>query len=62
MKAKTLTNEYNSVPLAFIQTPNYVGGYRLGGELGFQINFTRKPNWFHRTMMKLCFGCEWVNL
>jgi hypothetical protein len=45
-----------------IKTPNYVGGYRLGGELGFQVNFTYKPNWFRRTMMKLCFGWEWVNL
>jgi hypothetical protein len=45
-----------------IKTPNYVGGYRLGGEFGFQVNLTYKPNWFHRTMMRLCFGWEWVNL
>ena len=46
-----------------IKTPKYVGGYRLGGKNGIQFNFTHhKPNWFHRTMMKLCFGWEWVNL
>jgi hypothetical protein len=45
-----------------MKTPTYVGGYRLGGELGLQVNFNYKPNWFRRTMMKLCFGWEWVNL
>ena len=44
------------------KTPNYVGGYRLSnGTYHTQINFTHKPNWFHRTMMRLCFGWEWVN-
>ena len=46
-----------------INTPNYVGGYRLGNDTYHtQFNFTHKPNWFHRTMMRLCFGWEWVNL
>jgi hypothetical protein len=45
-----------------IKTPNYVGGYRLGGEYSVQFNLTYKPNWFHRNMMKLCFGWEWVNI
>ena len=46
-----------------IKTPTYVGGYRLGNDTYHtQINFTYKPNWFHRTMMRLCFGWEWVNL
>ena len=45
------------------KTPTYAGGYRLGnGPYHTQINFTHKPNWFHRTMMRLCFGWEWVNL
>ena len=61
MKKETLTNEYGFAPFATIQTPTFVGGYRLGGELGFQINFTYKPNWFHRTMMKLCLGWEWID-
>jgi hypothetical protein len=62
MKEETLTT--SNIVLdgcGTIKIPNYVGGYRLGGELGFQVNFTYKPNWFHRTMMKLCFGWEWVN-
>ena len=43
--------------------PNYVGGYRLGKEIHhMQFNLTYKPNWFHRTMVKLCLGWEWVNL
>ena len=46
-----------------IKTPNYVGGYRLGNDTYHtQINFTHKPNWFHRTMMRLCFGWKWHNL
>ena len=63
MKEETLTtNNIVFDGYTTIKTPNYVGGYRLGGEHGFQINFTYKPNWFHRTMMRLCFGWEWVNL
>jgi hypothetical protein len=41
---KYIANNYNYVPMATIQTPNYVGGYRLGGEYGVQFNFTVKPN------------------
>jgi hypothetical protein len=41
--------------------PNYVGGYRLGGEFGLRINLQKKPNWLHRTMMKLCLGWEWID-
>ena len=53
MKTETLTT---------INTPNYVGGYRLGTDHYFQLNLTYKPNWFHRTMMRLCFGYKWINL
>ncbi len=51
----TTTNNFYLPNVESIKTPNYVGGYRLGGESGLQINFTYKPNWFHRTMMRLCF-------
>jgi hypothetical protein len=61
MKAKTLANDYSHVSLATIQTPTYVGGYRLGGVYGVTFNFTFKPNWFHRTMMRLCLGWEWID-
>jgi len=39
----------------------YVGGYRIGGPTGLQINFHRKPIWLHRVMMKLCLGWEWID-
>jgi hypothetical protein len=44
-----------------ITPPSYIGGYRLGGNNGLQINLTTKPNWFHRKMMKLCLGWEWID-
>ena len=39
----------------------YVGGYRIGGPTGLQINFHRKPIWLHRVMMKWCLGWEWID-
>ena len=58
----TSPTENLHVDYTAFKTPNYVGGYRLGnGTYYTQINFTHKPNWFHRTMMRLCFGFEWVN-
>jgi len=61
MKKETSANVYNYAPMATIQTPTIVGGYRFGGEYGVKFNFTFKPNWFHRTMMKLCLGWEWID-
>lgn len=61
MKTET-TSTFSFVPEDYYVKNSYVGGYRLGGEFGLQINFTHKPNWFHRTMMKLCLGWEWVTL
>ena len=53
----------DSIKAESINVPTYVGGYRLGNDTYHtQFNFTHKPNWFHRTMMRLCFGWEWVNL
>ena len=63
MKEETLTT--NNIVLddyATFKTPNYVGGYRLGTDHYFQFNLTYKPNWFHSTMMRLCFGYKWINL
>jgi hypothetical protein len=67
MKEETTTDNISSDDYIFssdyvVKTPNYVGGYRLGAEYSVQVNLTYKPNWFHRNMMKLCFGWEWVNL
>ena len=45
-----------------IKTPTSVGGYKVGSSDSYiQFNLSHKPNWFHRTMVKLCFGWEWVN-
>ena len=44
-----------------IMLPKHAGGYQLGGEFGLRIMFRKKPNWFHRTMMALCLGWEWID-
>ena len=40
--------------------PKYVGRYCLGDK-ALCIAFVKKPNWFHRTMMKVCLGWKWEN-
>ena len=40
---------------------NHVGYYCLGGKMGFCIAFEKKPNLFHRIMMKVCLGWEWID-
>ena len=40
--------------------PKYVGYYYLGHK-ALCIAFVKKPNWFHRTMMKVCLGWKWEN-
>ena len=45
--------------LHVVTVPNHIGYYCLGGNIGFCIAFAKKPNWFHRTMMKVCLGWEW---
>jgi len=47
-------------PINF-KTPNYVGCYCIGGNIGLKIYFVSKPKWLHRKMMKLCLGWEWIN-
>ena len=42
-----------------ITVNNHVGYYCLGGKMGFCVAFEKKPNWFHRTMMKVCLGWKW---
>jgi hypothetical protein len=49
----------NNTSMRIFTIPNYVGAYCLGGKNGFCISFEKKPNWFHRTMMKVCLGWEW---
>jgi hypothetical protein len=46
---------------AFVDIPPKVGYYRIGGNYGLSIAFTKKPIWFHRKMMALCLGWEWID-
>jgi hypothetical protein len=46
-------------PYSFYVPPKYSGFYRIGGNYGLSISIVKKPNWFHRKMMALCFGWEW---
>lgn len=40
--------------------PPSVGAYWLGGyRIGFAFHLSRRPAWFHRTMMRWGFGWEW---
>jgi hypothetical protein len=54
---KEETGHINFKPINF----NYVGCYCLGGDVGLKIYFKTKPKWFHRKMMKLCLGWEWLD-
>lgn len=56
-----LENNFNGITTSY-SFPKYVGGYRMGDPpFTVQFNFTKKPNWFHRKMMNLCLGWEWVD-
>lgn len=46
---------------SFYVAPKYSGHYRIGGNQGLCISIVKKPSWFHRTMMKLCLGWEWLD-
>jgi hypothetical protein len=59
----------NTIQLASVKAqanPPYVGKYCIGGYGGGYggvcISFTKKPNFFHRTMMKVCLGWEWTDI
>jgi hypothetical protein len=45
----------------FTLLPKYSGSYRIGGNYGLCISIVKKPNWFHRKMMALCLGWEWLD-
>jgi hypothetical protein len=55
----------NTIPLVSVKAQEhlpYVGKYCIGGYGGVCISFTKKPNFFHRTMMKVCLGWEWTDI
>lgn len=51
----TMNNDYELFTL-----PQYVGSYRVAGNLKFMV--VEKPSWFHRQMMRLCFGWVWEGM
>jgi len=44
-----------------VTPPQYVGMYCLGNKQ-LCISLITKPNWFHRTMMKVCLGWKWIDI
>jgi hypothetical protein len=64
MKKKTEKTESELVQpvFEFKLCYKYAGSYCLGGKTGVCIWFEKKPNWFHRTMMKVCLGWEWIDI
>ncbi len=46
---------------AYLHPKKYVGGYRIGGPLGWQINLEKKPIWLHRVMTRVLLGWEWID-
>jgi len=40
----------------------FIGAYCLNGQMGICVHFEKKPNWFHRTMMKVCLGWKWIDI
>ena len=51
----------NNASMRTFTVPKYVGMYCLEGKNGLCISFEKKPNLFHRTMMKACLGWEWTD-
>jgi hypothetical protein len=50
----------NNTSMRIFTIPKHAGMYCLGGDKNvFCISFEKKPNWFHRTMMKVCLGWKW---
>ncbi len=63
MKTEVNTvNEDQFGQISFKQ-PAIVGGYRLGSDpvVYVQFNLAYKPNWFHRTMMRICLDMHWFD-
>ena len=39
--------------------PTFVGRYEIGKDTGTWFSLLKKPNWFHRTMVRLILGWVW---
>ncbi len=48
------------IPKTYFGLGEAVGYYIIAKNYNLTI-YGKKPCWFHRTMMKLCFGIEWMD-
>ena len=48
-----------STSSSFYNPYKYVGTYELGKDSGTYFSLLKKPNWFHRTMVRLILGWVW---
>ena len=58
---KDLDLNHDYIQNGSIKLPKRIGKYCIGSGDGFCIHFIKKPNWLHRTMMKVCLGWKWEN-
>ena len=58
---KKLQSEFEVPTMEIVTSPKDVGMYCLGDKQ-LCIHFRTKPNWFHRTMMKVCLGWKWIDI
>jgi hypothetical protein len=63
MKTEVNTVNEDQFGQISIKQPAIVGGYRFGSNpVHFvQLNLTYKPNWFHRTVMRICLDMHWFD-
>lgn len=40
----------------------FAGAYILGDDEPIMVWLEERPSWFHRTMMRFCFGWDWVDI
>jgi hypothetical protein len=48
--------------LTITNLPKYVGMYEIGKDSGTWFSLFKKPNWFHRTMVRLILGWVWKDI
>ena len=60
---KTDMNNYiiaKTSPHSIYTGPKHVGYMIM--DRGVKLALYKKPNWFHRKMMKICFGFVWEDI
>ena len=52
---------YDTQMLKMNTSPQYAGGYCMGGNYGIKFSLTKKPCWIHRMGVRLVLGWKWVD-